>query len=72
MLLSEILKNVELVDTISADVEIKNIQFDSRKVEAGSLFVATRGTAVDGHDYIAKAVEAKKPNCYCVITVDRG
>ena len=58
MQLSEILKNVELVDAISANVEIKNIQFDSRKVEAGSLFVATRGTAVDGHDYIAKAVEA--------------
>ena len=57
MLLSEILKNVELVDTISADVEIKNIQFDSRKVEVGSMFVATRGTAVDGHDYISKAVE---------------
>ena len=37
MLLSEILKNVELVDTISADVEIKNIQFDSRKVEVGSM-----------------------------------
>ena len=57
MLLSEILKNVELVDTISADVEIKNIQFDSRKVEVGSMFVATRGTAVDGHDYISKAIE---------------
>ena len=34
------------------DIEIKDIQFDSRKVTAGSLFVATRGTAVDGHDFI--------------------
>ena len=58
MQLSEILKNVELVEAISADVEIKNIEFDSRKVNAGSMFVATRGTAVDGHDYIAKAIEA--------------
>ena len=30
-------------------VEIKNIQSDSRQVEAGSLFVAVCGTTVDGH-----------------------
>ena len=35
-----------------AQVEIKDIQSDSRQVTAGSLFVAVRGTAVDGHDYI--------------------
>ena len=58
MLLSEIIKGVELVETISADVEVKSIEFDSRKVVAGSMFVATRGTAVDGHDYIGKAIEA--------------
>ena len=58
MLLSEIIKGVELVEAISADVEVKSIEFDSRKVVAGSMFVATRGTAVDGHDYICKAIEA--------------
>ena len=58
MLLSEIVKGVELASTILSDIEVKNIQFDSRKVEAGSMFVATRGTAVDGHTYISKAVEA--------------
>ncbi len=58
MLLSEIVKGVELVEPISADIEIKNIEFDSRKVGVGSMFVATRGTAVDGHDFIAKAIEA--------------
>ena len=47
MQLSEIVKGVELANVISADVDVKNIQFDSRKVEAGSMFVATRGTAVD-------------------------
>ena len=58
MLLSEIIKGVELVGVAPADVEVKSIEFDSRKVVAGSMFVATRGTAVDGHDYIGKAIEA--------------
>jgi UDP-N-acetylmuramoyl-L-alanyl-D-glutamate--2,6-diaminopimelate ligase len=40
----------------SADVEISSIVFDSRKVVPGCLFVAVKGTQVDGHDYIAKAI----------------
>lgn len=35
---------------------IRCIQFNSRKVEKGDLFVAVRGTQVDGHAYIADAV----------------
>ena len=38
-------------------VEIKDIQSDSRRVDAGSLFVAVCGTAVDGHAYIPSALE---------------
>jgi UDP-N-acetylmuramyl-tripeptide synthetase len=37
-------------------VEINNICIDSRKVAPGAVFIALRGTAVDGHNYIAKAV----------------
>lgn len=33
------------------------IQVDSRKVEPGDIFVALRGVASDGHDYIEKAIE---------------
>ena len=40
----------------SADMEISAIVFDSRNVVPGSLFVAVRGTQVDGHDYIEQAV----------------
>lgn len=39
------------------DVEISDIQFDSRKVTKGTLFVAQRGTKVDGHDYIESALD---------------
>ena len=37
-------------------VIISNIQFDSRLVELNDVFVAINGVAVDGHDYIEKAV----------------
>ncbi len=40
----------------SADMEISAIVFDSRNVVPGSLFVAVRGTQVDGHDYIEQAI----------------
>ena len=58
MILADILQNVILLKTAGdTEIEIKDIQFDSRKVEAGSVFVATRGTASDGHQYIGMAVE---------------
>ena len=41
----------------SADVEISAVVFDSRKVVPGCLFVAVKGTAVDGHEYIEQAVK---------------
>ena len=41
----------------SADVEITAIVFDSRKVVPGCMFVAVKGTVVDGHDYILQAIE---------------
>lgn len=34
-----------------------NIKIDSRKVQSGDTFVALKGTTVDGHDYINKAIE---------------
>ena len=39
------------------DPEITGVQSDSRLVKPGSLFVAVKGTVVDGHDYIEKAIE---------------
>ncbi|MFT5886367.1 MAG: UDP-N-acetylmuramoyl-L-alanyl-D-glutamate--2,6-diaminopimelate ligase [Arcticibacterium sp.] len=58
MLLSDLLNNISLL-TVSGktDIDIENIQFDSRNVNTGSLFMAIPGTQVDGHDYIAKALD---------------
>ncbi|MDP9078378.1 MAG: UDP-N-acetylmuramoyl-L-alanyl-D-glutamate--2,6-diaminopimelate ligase [Bacteroidota bacterium] len=41
----------------SADIEITAIVFDSRKVVPGCMFVAVKGTVVDGHDYILQAIK---------------
>lgn len=42
----------------SADIGIKSVHFDSRKIGAGDVFIAQRGVSVDGHAYIGKAVAA--------------
>ncbi|NUY81721.1 UDP-N-acetylmuramoyl-L-alanyl-D-glutamate--2,6-diaminopimelate ligase [Flavobacterium sp. MAH-1] len=40
----------------STDIAVRNIDFDSRKVEADDVFVAIRGTVSNGHDFIEKAI----------------
>ena len=58
MILSELLSVIAATKIQGpTDIEITGIQFDSRKVTEGNLFVAQVGTAVDGHDYIASCVE---------------
>lgn len=57
-ILKDILYKVSLISTLGdMDTELKNIAFDSRKVGAGSVFVAIKGTQVDGHEYIDIALE---------------
>lgn len=41
----------------AADPQIASLEYDSRRVGAGACFFAVRGTASDGHDYIASAIE---------------
>lgn len=58
-LLSDILYKVRLEEVSgSTHMAIASVVFDSRKVKKDALFVAVKGTAVDGHAYIDKAVEA--------------
>jgi len=58
MELKRLIREAGVYETTGIDnPDIKNIQSDSRKVEAGSLFVAVRGVTVDGHQYIQGALE---------------
>jgi len=41
----------------SLDASINQVNFDSRKVTNGDLFVAVKGTQTDGHNYIERAIE---------------
>lgn len=58
MKLSQLLSAITTLQTIgNTDREITDIQFDSRKVELGNLFVAQTGTTADGHTFIPSCVE---------------
>lgn len=57
MKISELIKCIDTLQVVgNVDVEVKDIQFDSRRVGDGCLFVAQVGTSVDGHKYIAQCV----------------
>ena len=56
--LSELLDDVRVLEIEnSLDPEISGLEYDSRRVETGSCFIAVVGVANDGHDYIDKAIE---------------
>jgi UDP-N-acetylmuramoyl-L-alanyl-D-glutamate--2,6-diaminopimelate ligase len=46
-----------VVGRIGDDVDVNGIVADSRLAESGSLFVAVPGVAVDGHQFVAEAIE---------------
>lgn len=55
--LKELLNGVNPENVLgSMDIGVGKVNFDSRKVRPGDLFVAQRGVSVDGHAFIEKAV----------------
>ena len=58
MELKKVLANLENVKAKgNLDIDIKNIESDSRKVKEGTMFVAIRGFETDGHEFVNKAIE---------------
>lgn len=57
MKLSTLLNSCKILELVgNTEQDINGIYFDSRKVTSGSMFIATIGTAVDGHDFIESAI----------------
>ena len=66
MKLQELLKNIKpSVIEGNTDIEISGVNIDSRKIREGHLFVAMRGTQVDGHKFIDKALESGAKAVLC-------
>src|SRR5215472_9332960 len=49
------------------DVEVKDLQIDSRKVGAGSVFIAIKGVHADGHQFIEAAAEKNSVAIICEV-----
>ena len=59
MKLEKLLEKLDYtLDAGSLDVDIASLEYDSRKVGKGSLFVCLSGFRADGHAYIPAALEA--------------
>ena len=66
MKLNELLKNITPLKIIgNDDVEITGVNIDSRRIKTGHLFVAMKGTQVDGHQFIGKAIELGAISVLC-------
>jgi UDP-N-acetylmuramoyl-L-alanyl-D-glutamate--2,6-diaminopimelate ligase len=58
MVLRDILYKVNIRSVKgSTGLEIGDVQIDSRKIKSGSLFIAMKGVAVDGHKFIEGAID---------------
>ena len=58
MILQDILYKVNIRSVKgSTAIEVKNLGIDSRKLIIGSCFIAVKGTATDGYNFINKAID---------------
>ena len=57
MKLADLLKEIDIIEVQgNLDKEITGVQIDSRQIQQANMFVAIKGTQVDGHQYIDKAI----------------
>ncbi len=68
MILSDILNGADVLDILgNKEIEISEIVFDSRKAVKNSLYIAIKGTLVDGHQYIPSAIEKGTKAIVCEV-----
>jgi UDP-N-acetylmuramoyl-L-alanyl-D-glutamate--2,6-diaminopimelate ligase len=72
MKLENILEGIDVISfTGDSSLEIAAVEFDSRKVIPGSLFVAVRGVSTDGHNFISQAVASGASAIVCETLPDK-
>lgn len=54
--LAQLLKGVSISRRVGPEAEISGIEYDSRRVKPGTLFVAMKGAATDGNRFVEQAV----------------
>ena len=70
--LTDILHGVHIVKSIGdVNVEVSSVQFDSRHCVPQSIFVAVKGTQVDGHLFIPKAIDQGSTVIVCESIPDK-
>ena len=59
MVINELFKDVEykILQKVSDEIKGEDLEFDSRKIKQGDVFIALEGSIVDGHTFISKAIE---------------
>ena len=58
MKLEKLIERLSITEIIGdSNMEVAGVEMDSRKIKSGDLFVAINGTVVDGHKFIASAIE---------------
>ncbi|MGX7092048.1 UDP-N-acetylmuramoyl-tripeptide--D-alanyl-D-alanine ligase [Hutsoniella sourekii] len=74
MKLRDILANIDHSECLASnlDLEIQGVEFDSRKVKAGDLFVPLTGGASDGHSYIQAAIDQGAVACFWSASADQA
>lgn len=55
---NEVQRDVTVVECIASPVAVANVQYDSRRVRRGDIFVAMRGGTADGNRFIDAAISA--------------
>lgn len=59
MVINELFKDIEykILQKVSDEINGEDLEFDSRKIKQGDVFIALEGSIVDGHTFISKAIE---------------
>jgi UDP-N-acetylmuramoyl-L-alanyl-D-glutamate--2,6-diaminopimelate ligase len=68
MQLSELIDKIDAATYHMREIEVTSLEFDSRMVHPGSVFIAITGETCDGHDFIN---EAEKKGAVAVVTQKR-